>query len=82
MHHSYLCDSAKKLMNASPGSQVIGENVFGKPVCKVFLIFDMLKTIWKPMYIMISNTWLISSQFYFKIETTQMIFSANLLITT
>ena len=43
MHHSCLCDSAKKLMNASPGSQVIGENVFGKPVCKVFFDFWYVK---------------------------------------
>ena len=36
MHHSYLCDSTKKLMSAKPGSQVLVENVFGQPVCRVF----------------------------------------------
>ena len=36
MHHSCLCDSAKKLMSAKPGSQVLGQNVFGQPVCRVF----------------------------------------------
>ena len=44
------------LMSAKPGSQVVGKNVFGQSVCKVFLIFNMLKTIWKPMYFIISNT--------------------------
>ena len=36
MHHNDLCDSAKKLMSAKPSSQVLGENVFGQPVCRVF----------------------------------------------
>ena len=43
-------------MSAKPGSQVLGKNVFGQSVCKVSLIFNMLKTIWKPMYFIISNT--------------------------
>ena len=56
MHHSFLCDSAKNLMPEKPGSRVVGQNVFGQPVGMVFLTFNMLKTIWKPMYFMISTT--------------------------
>ena len=56
MHHSFLCDSAKNLMSAKPGSKVVGENVFGQSIFRVFLVFNMLKTIRKPMYFMISNT--------------------------
>ena len=37
-------------------SQTVVENAFGESVCRVFLIFNLLKTIWKPMYFMISNT--------------------------
>ena len=33
------------LTSAKPGSQIVGKNVFGQSVCKVFLIFNMLKTI-------------------------------------
>ena len=44
------------LMSTKPGSQVVGKNVFGQSVCRVFLIFNMLKTIGKPMYFIISNT--------------------------
>ena len=40
----------------------------------------MLKTIRKSTYFMISNTELISSQCYFKIETTQLIFYTNSLV--
>ena len=36
MHHSCLCDSAKKLIYAKPGSQVVDENVFGQSVCRIF----------------------------------------------
>ena len=36
MHHSCLCDSAKNIMSAKPGSQFLGENVFGQPVCGSF----------------------------------------------
>ena len=36
MHHNDLCDSAKKLMSAKTGSQVVGENVFDQSVCRVF----------------------------------------------
>ena len=56
MHHSFLCDSAKNFMSEKPGSRVVGQNVFGQPVGTVFLTFNMLKTIWKPMYFMISTT--------------------------
>ena len=56
MHHSFLCDSAENLMSAKPDSKVVGENVFGQWIFRVFLIFNMLKTIRKPMYFMISNT--------------------------
>ena len=65
MHHSCLCGSAKNLMFAKPSSQVVGENVFHVPLCRVFFIFNMLKTIWKPIYFIISNIYLISSQFNF-----------------
>ena len=44
-------------------SQVVGKNVFGQSICRVCLIFDMLKTIWKPMYFMISNTYFQSMLF-------------------
>ena len=67
MHHNDLCDSAKKLMSAKTGSQVVGENVFDQSVWRVFYIFNMLKTIWKLVHLRISNTELISSQCYFKI---------------
>ena len=56
MHDSCLCDSAKNV-SSKPLSQVVGKNVFGQSVCRGFLIiFNMLKTIWKPMEFMISNT--------------------------
>ena len=56
MHHSCLCDSAKNISSKAL-SQVVHNNVFGQSVGRVFLIFDMLKTTWKPMYFMISNTY-------------------------
>ena len=56
MHLSCFCDSAKNLKSAKPGSQVVGKNIFGQLVCRILLIFNMLKTISKPMYFMISNT--------------------------
>ena len=65
MHHSCLCGSAENLMFAKPSSQVVGANVFHVPLCRVFFIFNMLKTIWKPIYFIISNIYLISSQFNF-----------------
>ena len=43
-------------MSAKPGSQVVGESALGKSVFKIFLISDLLKTIWKPIYFMISKT--------------------------
>ena len=79
MHHSCLCDSAENISSKSH-SQVVGENVYGPSVCRFFKVFNMLKTIWKPMYFMITNTKIISRQCYFKIETTQFIFYANSLI--
>ena len=69
MHHSCLCDSAKNI-SLKPLSQVVGKNVFGQSVCRVFLIFDMLKTIWKPMYFMISNTYFQSKLFKNRICAT------------
>ena len=49
IHHSGLCDSAKNLISAKTGSHVVGENVFDQSVCKIFLIFNLLKTKWKPI---------------------------------
>ena len=54
MHGSCLCDSAKKISSKFL-SQVAGKNVFGQSVCRVLLIFNILKTIWKHIYFMISN---------------------------
>ena len=71
MHHSCLCHSANNLMSAKTSSQVVDENVFGQSTCSVSLIFIMLKTIWKPMYFMISNTEPISTQCYFKMALIQ-----------
>ena len=69
MHHSCLCDSAKNI-SSKPLSQVAGKNVFGQSVCRVFKIFDTLKTIWKPMYFMISNTYSQLMLFQNKIHST------------
>ena len=33
MRHSFLCDSAKNLMSAKPGSQLVDKNAFGQSVC-------------------------------------------------
>ena len=77
MHHSCLCDSAKNV-SSRPLSQVVGKNLFGQSVCRFFLIFDMLKTIWKPIYFMVNNTYFKSM--LFKIEFTQWIFYANPLV--
>ena len=49
MHHSCLCDSAKNI-SSKPLSQVVGKNVFGQSVYRVFLILDMLKTILKSIF--------------------------------
>ena len=68
MHHSCLCDSAKNI-SSKPLSQVVGKNVLGQSICRVFLIFDMLKTIWKPMYFMISNTYFQSMLFRNRINS-------------
>ena len=62
MHHSYLCNSAENISSKSL-SQAVGKNVLGQSVCGVFWIFDVLKTISKPMYLMISNTYFQSMLF-------------------
>ena len=58
MHHSCLCDSAKDIPS-KPLPQIVGKNVFGQSVCRVFLIFDILKS---------RLVTLISSQCYFEIK--------------
>ena len=55
MHHSCLCDSAKSISSKTL-SQIVGGNAFGQLVRGVFSIFNLLKTIWKPIHFMISNT--------------------------
>ena len=45
MKHSCLCDSAKKILSVKRDSQVVAENVFAQSVCRLFKIFNMLKTI-------------------------------------
>ena len=52
--------------------------LFGQSVCRDFYIFNVLKIIWK-----LCISWLvilISSQCFFKIGTTQLIFYANSLV--
>ena len=59
MHYSCLCDSAKKLMYSKPGSQVVGENVFGRPVSR-FFHFEYVEN-----YLQ-THVQVISNQFYLK----------------
>ena len=35
-HHNCLYDSAKNLISAKPGSQVVFKNVFAQSVCRTF----------------------------------------------
>ena len=54
MHHSCLCDSAKNIQNHFPKLQM--KMYLANQIAGSFLFFNKLKTIWKPMYFLISNT--------------------------
>ena len=72
-HHSCLCDSAKNI-SSKLLFQVVGKNIFGQSVYRVFQFLICWKLFENPCFFMIRNTCC------FKIESAQLIFYANSLV--